>query len=117
MVHHYLQTASRTMQSRLRKRGRQGKYSYIHTIRKQVMIIKHSFVLFFSPTNPPFSQMGGQVIEVKTPLTHRDYSHLVDQEVEKKLSTITIVIITIVIIIIVVITITIVIIIIAMTRR
>ena len=25
--------------------------------------------------------MGGQVIEVKTPLTHRDYSHLVDQEV------------------------------------
>ena len=26
-------------------------------------------------------QMGGQVIEVKTPLTHRDYSHLVDQEV------------------------------------
>merc|ERR1712027_31420 len=59
VVHHYLQTASRTMQSRLRKRGRQGKYSYIHTIRKQ---------------------MGGQVIEVKTPLTHRDYSHLVDQE-------------------------------------
>ena len=36
VVHHYLQTASRTMQSRLRKRGRQGKYSYIHTIRKQV---------------------------------------------------------------------------------
>ena len=27
--------------------------------------------------------MGGQVIEVKTPLTHRDYSHLVDQEVGK----------------------------------
>ena len=27
--------------------------------------------------------MGGQVIEVKTPLTHRDYSHLVDQEVKK----------------------------------
>ena len=36
VVHHYLQTASRTMQSRLRKRGRMGKYSYIHTIRKQV---------------------------------------------------------------------------------
>ena len=36
VVHHYLQTASRTMQSRLRKRGRLGKWSYIHTIRKQV---------------------------------------------------------------------------------
>ena len=35
VVHHYLQTASRTMQSRLRKRGRMGKWSYIHTIRKQ----------------------------------------------------------------------------------
>ena len=32
-------------------------------------------------TSPPVAQMGGQVIEVKTPLTHRDYSHLVDQEV------------------------------------
>lgn len=59
VVHHYLQTASRTMQSRLRKRGRLGKWSYIHTIRKQV---------------------SGQVIEVKTPLTHRDYTHLLDQQ-------------------------------------
>lgn len=58
VTHNYLQTASRTMQSRLRKRGRQGKFSYIHTIRKQV---------------------GGQVIEVKTPVGHREYSHLLDQ--------------------------------------
>jgi len=58
VTHNYLQTASRTMQSRLRKRGRLGKYSYIHTIRKQV---------------------GGQVIEVKTPVGHREYSHLLDQ--------------------------------------
>merc|ERR1712051_537756 len=42
VTHHYLQTASRTMQSRLRKRGR-------------------------------------QVIEVKTPVGHREYSHLLDQ--------------------------------------
>lgn len=34
--HHYLQTNSRMMQSRLRKRGRKGKWSYTHTIRKQV---------------------------------------------------------------------------------
>jgi len=59
VVHHYLQTTSRTMQSRLRKRGRMGKWSYIHTIRKQV---------------------SGQVIEVKTPLTHRDYTHLLEQQ-------------------------------------
>lgn len=59
MTHNYLQTASRTMQSRLRKRGRLGKFSYIHTIRKQV---------------------GGQIIEVKTPINHREYSHLLDQQ-------------------------------------
>jgi len=57
--HHYLQTPSKTTQSRLRKRGRKGKWSYIHTIRKQV---------------------SGQVIEIKTPLNHRDYSYLLDQE-------------------------------------
>merc|ERR1712038_176176 len=59
VTHNYLQTASRTMQSRLRKRGRMGKFSYIHTIRKQV---------------------GGQIIEVKTPINHREYSHLLDQQ-------------------------------------
>merc|ERR1712117_806268 len=58
VTHNYLQTASRTMQSRLRKRGRQGKYSYIHTIRKQ---------------------FDGQVIEVKTPVSHREYSNLLGQ--------------------------------------
>jgi len=59
VVHHYLQTTSRMMQSRLRKRGRKGKWSYTHTIRKQV---------------------SGQAIEVKTPLNHRDYSTLLAQE-------------------------------------
>jgi len=51
VCHHYLQTSSRMMQSRLRKRGRKGKWTYTHTIRKQV---------------------SGQVIEVKTP--HSTYS-------------------------------------------
>jgi hypothetical protein len=36
VCHHSLQTNSRTLQSRLRKRGRKGKWSYMHTIRKQV---------------------------------------------------------------------------------
>merc|ERR1712064_153924 len=60
VTHNYLLTTSRTMQSRLRKRGRQGKYSYIHTIRKQ-------------------QEVGGQVIEVKTPVSHREYSNLLGQ--------------------------------------
>merc|ERR1712183_529567 len=34
VTHNYLQTASRTMQSRLRKRGRLGKFSYILTVNK-----------------------------------------------------------------------------------
>ena len=38
VCHHYLQTSSRMMQSRLRKRGRKGKWSYTHTIRKQVSL-------------------------------------------------------------------------------
>lgn len=65
VVHHYLQTASKKIQSRLRKRGRMGKWSYIHTIRKQV---------------------SGQDVEVKTPLTHRDYTHLLDQQDPRHLS-------------------------------
>jgi hypothetical protein len=36
VVHTYLQTPSRLLQSRLRSRGRKGKWSYTHTIRKQV---------------------------------------------------------------------------------
>jgi len=59
VCHHYLNTASRTMQSRLRKRGVNGKWCYTHTIRKQV---------------------GLQTIEVKTQLTHRDYDNLISQE-------------------------------------
>ena len=58
VCHHYLQTASRMLQSRLRMRGRKGKWSYTHTIRKQV---------------------DGQMIEVKTPLTHRDHNTLLSQ--------------------------------------
>ena len=59
VIHHFLRTPSKTMHSRLRKRGRKGKWSYTHTIRKVV---------------------AGQVIEVKTPLSHRDYLTLLPQE-------------------------------------
>jgi len=57
--HNYLTTGSKMIQSRLRKRGWKGKCTYTHTIRKTV---------------------NGQVIEVKSPLTHRDYDNLVQQK-------------------------------------
>eukprot|EP00095_Tigriopus_kingsejongensis_P004401 maker-scaffold93_size381549-snap-gene-2.22 protein:Tk04401 transcript:maker-scaffold93_size381549-snap-gene-2.22-mRNA-1 annotation:"hypothetical protein EAI_01984" len=59
VCHHYLQTKLKKMQSRLRKRGRKGKWSYTHTSRDEV---------------------SGQMIEVKTPLTHRDYCNILSQE-------------------------------------
>jgi hypothetical protein len=59
VIHHYLPTASRMMQSRVRKRGINGKYTYTHTIRKQV---------------------AHQTIEAKTQLTHRDYTNLLLQQ-------------------------------------
>lgn len=59
VVHNYLQTTSSDMQARLRKRGQKGHWSYIHTIRKP--------------------KIRGQVIEVKTQLTHRDYINMLAQ--------------------------------------
>ncbi|XP_072388371.1 TRPL translocation defect protein 14 isoform X1 [Diabrotica undecimpunctata] len=60
VVHNYLQSNSPN-QVRLRKRGQKGHYSYIHTVRRQ---------------NHP----GGQVIEVKTQIAHRDYINLLTQK-------------------------------------
>ncbi|KAK0093862.1 hypothetical protein PV326_012448 [Microctonus aethiopoides] len=59
VVHNYLQTKAPAMQARLRKRGQKGHWSYIHTIRRP--------------------KMCGQVVEVKTQLTHRDYLNMLAQ--------------------------------------
>lgn len=59
VVHNYLQANNPNMQARLRKRGQKGHWSYIHTIRKP--------------------KIRGQVIEVKTQLTHRDYINMLAQ--------------------------------------
>jgi len=59
VLHHYLQTPNKSMQSRLRKRGRKGKWTYVHTIRRVI---------------------DGQLIEVKKTLSHRDYLTLLTQE-------------------------------------
>nr|CAD7600830.1 unnamed protein product [Timema genevievae] len=59
VVHNYLQTKTSKMQTRLRKRGQNGHWSYIHTIRKP--------------------KIRNQVVEVKTQLTHRDYINMLAQ--------------------------------------
>merc|ERR1719510_398721 len=55
VVFHVLQTPLKALQSRLTKRGRKGKWNYIHTIRKVV---------------------SGQEIELSSHLTHREYLSL-----------------------------------------
>lgn len=59
VVHNYLQSNTPQLQARLRKRGQKGHWSYIHTIRKP--------------------KLRGQVVEVKTQLTHRDYINMLAQ--------------------------------------
>ncbi|XP_044753936.1 TRPL translocation defect protein 14 isoform X1 [Coccinella septempunctata] len=60
VIHNYL-TSKCPNQVRLRKRGQKGHYSYIHTVRRK---------------NEP----SGQIIEVKTQITHRDYINLLTQK-------------------------------------
>ncbi|XP_025190370.1 TRPL translocation defect protein 14-like [Melanaphis sacchari] len=54
--HHYLQTYTKNMQSRLRKRGQKGHWNYTHTLRKP--------------------KIQEQVIEIKMQLTHKSYVNL-----------------------------------------
>nr|XP_018916959.1 PREDICTED: TRPL translocation defect protein 14 isoform X2 [Bemisia tabaci] len=56
--HYYLQT-NNIQQARLRKRGQKGHWTYTHTIRRP--------------------KVHGQVVEVKTQLTHRDYINMLAQ--------------------------------------
>ncbi|XP_052861774.1 TRPL translocation defect protein 14 isoform X4 [Anopheles cruzii] len=60
VVHNYLQCAGPRVQARLRKRGQNDRWSYIHTIRRP--------------------QQHGQSIEVRTQLSHRDYLNMLTQK-------------------------------------
>lgn len=60
VVHHYLQSSGQRVQTRLRKRGINGHWSYIHTTRRP--------------------HCHGQSIEVKTQLTQRDYLNMLAQK-------------------------------------
>ncbi|CAG0890965.1 unnamed protein product [Darwinula stevensoni] len=59
VVHDYLSSAREQQQARLRKRGQKGHWNYTHTMRKP--------------------EMAGQVVEVRTQITHRDYLNLLTQ--------------------------------------
>ena len=56
VVHHYLHSAKKGVQTRLRKRVRTGRATYTFTVRKP--------------------ELQGQVVEVKQPISQRDYNNL-----------------------------------------
>ena len=56
VVHHYLHSAQKEYQTRLRKRVRNGRATYTFTVRKP--------------------EMQGQVVEMKQPISQRDYNNL-----------------------------------------
>jgi predicted ATPase len=58
VVHHYLRSTKKGVQSRLRKRVKSGRATYTFTVRKP--------------------EVQGQVVEVKNPISQRDYANLLD---------------------------------------
>ncbi len=57
--------------------------SYLSVQKTQIICYQDTGLLkffVFSFLMYIFPQVSGQVIEVKTPLTHRDYTHLLDQQ-------------------------------------
>lgn len=59
VIHDYLQTNSKKTQARLRKRGQKDRWSYTITVRRP--------------------EVRGQVVEVKTLITSRDYYNMLEQ--------------------------------------
>jgi len=56
VVHHYLLSSKKGVQTRLRKRVKSGRATFTFTVRKP--------------------EIQGQVVEVKNPISHRDYANL-----------------------------------------
>ena len=67
VVHHYLHSAKKGFQSRLRKRVRNGRATYTFTVRKP--------------------ELQGQAVEVKQPISQRDYNNLLSHRCEIKILT------------------------------
>nr|CAH0100669.1 unnamed protein product [Daphnia galeata] len=59
VIHDYLQTNSKKTQARLRKRGQKDRWSYTLTVRRP--------------------EVRGQVVEIKTQITSRDYTNMLEQ--------------------------------------
>lgn len=60
VIHDYLSTSNPKMQARLRKRGQNGQYTYMHTLRNE-------------------TKFNGQIVEVRTSLSVKDYDMLYSQ--------------------------------------
>ena len=67
VVHHYLHSAKKGFQSRLRKRVRNGRATYTFTVRKP--------------------ELQGQAVEVKQPISQRDYNNLLSHRCDIKILT------------------------------
>jgi len=65
VVHHYLHSAKKGFQTRLRKRVRNGRATFTFTVRKP--------------------ELQGQIVEVKQPISQRDYSNLLAHRDDKHL--------------------------------
>lgn len=83
VVHNYLQTYTKNMQARLRKRGQKGFLSICTYI---TFLTMTSILLIIGHWNYTHTirrpRVRGQVIEVKTQLSHRDYVNLLSQKDE-----------------------------------
>lgn len=63
VVHDYLATSNPKKQARLRKRGQNGRYTYMHTLREE-------------------TKVNGQVVEVRTNLLEKDYEMLYSTQLD-----------------------------------
>lgn len=66
VVHDYLTSSNPKIQSRLRKRGQNGNWSYQHTLRR--------------------SDAGNQAVELRRTITHRDYVNMLAQRDDRHLT-------------------------------
>lgn len=63
VVHDYLATSNPKKQARLRRRGQNGRYTYMHTLREE-------------------TKVNGQVVEVRTNLLEKDYEMLYSTQLD-----------------------------------
>ena len=75
VVHHYLHSAQKEFQTRLRKRVRNGRATYTFTGMSLVLMYQHP-VIRYAPCAVRKPELQGQTVEVKQPISQRDYNNL-----------------------------------------